>query len=267
MTEYEANFPQSPEGVRDLSWAELRKMLEPDRETRIDHDPHNLANLEMARRIVNNCERVVNYYMGVMNRPLIARLNYQYKIEHAGTLLYEFLSQPFSNDANLTPMWLKVSQFKGFNEHTGKICRLRSYTSTIASRKFYGDFKKLDKLDKLDIVYLEEILSNKLYVDPHIDDEPDTPLIRAVRRAFQSLSEVHKITLELLIIEEMPSLMTFDILKEYMNPRQETLNGMSKEEYFATLTNAQKQNRVSLLKGQALNRFRELVKRIINELK
>lgn len=264
MTEHEANFPQTPEGVRDLSWAELRKMIEPDKETRTDRDPLNLANLEMARRVVNNCERVVDHYMRIMNQPLINQLNYKYKIKDAGSRLYIFLSEPFSNDINRTPKWHRVSLYDGFNKHTGEICRLRSYTSTIASRYFYREFKK--ELDELEIVYLEECLSNKLFVDSYTSADTDTPPIEveAIRAAFPKLREVHQITIELLVVEELSSLQAFDVLKDYMNPRSKTLNGMTKEEYFASLTTVEKQNRVSLLKGQALDRLNILVQ---NELK
>lgn len=260
MPENKVNFPETQEGVRNLSWAELRKMIEPDKGTRKDRDPYNLANLEMAKRIVNNNEQVVTYYMGVMNVPLINKLYRTYKIEDAASRLYEFLSEPFSNDASRTPKWEKINQYKGVNEDTGKICRLKSYTSTIASRKFYKEYKKELKIhDKQKLIYLEECLPNILFIDSNISDDTDSTRIRAIRAAFPRLCEAHQITLELLIIKEMSSLDAFEILKGYMHPRVDTLNGRSEEEYFASLTTVEKQNRVGYLKGQALNMFGVLV--------
>lgn len=260
MAEYEVNFPQIQEGVRNLSWPELRKMVEPDKGTRKNRDPYNLANLEMARRVVDNYERVVNYYMGVMNQPLIDRLNRRYKMEDAGIRLYEFLGEPFSNR---TPKWKRVSQYKGFNQKTGEICRLKSYTSEIASREFYREFK--ENLDKLDIVYLEDCLPYIQSMDSSIYDDTDSPRKKAIQAAFPKLNEAHQITIELLIIQGMPSIQAFEILKEYMNPQAQTLRGKSKEEYFASLTKVEKQSRVSYLKGQALSVLNELVREELNK--
>lgn len=252
---------KTAEEVALLSWNDLKWMLESDTKKREDRDPLNLANIEMAKRIVNNIERPVNYYLSVMNAPLIQKLKYKYEIEDAESELWLFLAEPFLPNEKHTPTWHRVSLYSGENK-SGERCRLYSYTNTIASRHFYKQLKK--KIEGPGIISIEECLNYEKLSGIEIYEENDSYMIEVARNAFKKLREVHQKTIELLIFDKIPSLQAFDILKNYMNPRLETMNGLTKEEYFETLTTIQKQNRVALLKGQALDRFTELIKDEVN---
>ena len=86
---------------KGMSWDELKQ--------RLTDDPEYKANIELARRVVNNYEVVVNYYLGPMCTKIVERIN---KImgENSYTDYYLFLSYPIvDTDNGPKPEWHRVS--------------------------------------------------------------------------------------------------------------------------------------------------------------
>lgn len=69
---------------KGMSWDELKQ--------RLTDDPEYKANIELARRVVNNYEVVVNYYLGPMCTKIVERIRLWERI-HIRTTTYSYLIQ------------------------------------------------------------------------------------------------------------------------------------------------------------------------------
>lgn len=102
------------------SWKELKIML-------LD-DPEYLANLEVARRVVNNYQMEVEYFLGPMSKGIVDSLN---KMMGRNTFseYYVFISHPINEDTK-KPSWHKIDLYDA------RDCSLISYSSRISHRHF-----------------------------------------------------------------------------------------------------------------------------------
>lgn len=217
-------------------------------------DPDYLANKELARLVVSNDIRAVNYYLDTIGNPIIKHIVQTITKRDITAEYYIFLSSPFDPKTEMAK-WHPVSLYKGV------CCRLSSYTSTITCRYFCRMVNKENKLKGksgglLDFVDYESLLK----CEKACIEETDDIQIKCVKDAYSQLNEKDREVLRLLIIEKKTSIEAFPILSQYITPRPK--EGRNPEEIKAKWTDKQKQDAISLIKGRALehlqNKYSEL---------
>ena len=219
-----------------LSWQELKK--------RLLNDTKNEANKELARRIINNYEAVVNYFIGVMSKKLVQKIN---NVMGRDTYAeyYEFISEPFNVECQAAE-WHRISLYRGE-------CKLMTWTSQISCRHFY----KIAAKEKKERNNKEELLEYKDYESLLSCDQPenqeDNKNIRWMKKAFQQLPERDQLLLQYLIIEKLPSIEVYEKIEHLIHPIPK--NGMTSDEVKASWTPKRKQDAISLMKGYALDKL------------
>ena len=217
-----------------MSWKELKKML--------SNDPDYIANLEVARRIVENYQAVVDYFLGTMSKGIVDSLN---KMLGRDTLseYYVFISHPYNEDTQ-KPGWHKIDLYDA------RDCNLISYSSRISHRHF----SKIAKNEKMKANSEEELLDYRDYESLLMCDQPeeDGDNITHIRmkRAFGKLKERDQKALQYLVIDKMHGLDAYPLLEEYIHPKPK--DDMTSEEVKKAWTTKQKQDAISLMKGRAL---------------
>lgn len=221
----------------NLSWKGLK--------SRLTDDPEYTANRELARRIVNNYEVVVNYYIGEMSTDIINRINRIMKRDSYGEY-YEFLSSPFNEECK-KPEWHKISLYEAID------CKLKTYTSTISCRHFYKIANKEQKIRNSETDLLEYKDYEALLLCDQSEDESEDITKQWMRNAFKELSERDQLVLKCLVIEKQNSLEAYESLKDLIHPIPK--DGMTSEEVKANWSIKRRQDAMSLMKGQALKRL------------
>lgn len=218
---------------KEMSWDELKK--------RLKDDPEYKANLEIARRIVNNYEAVVNYYIGPMSTKLVEKIN---KImgENSYTDFYLFLSTPF---VNTVPEWHKISLYEA------KDCKLQSYTSSITCRHFYKLAKKEKEKRNNEIDLLEYKDYESLLLCDQAENNSESVTQVRMKKAFTQLSERDKLVLIYLVIKKISAIDAYPMLEDMIHPLAK--NGMTSDQVKANWTVKQRQDAISLMKGRALD--------------
>lgn len=223
--------------LSNLSWKELK--------SRLADDPEYTANLEFARRVINNYEAVVNYYVGEMSTDIINRINHIMKRDSYAEY-YEFLSSPF-NEKNKKPEWHKISLYEAID------CKLKSYTSTISCRHFYKVANKEQKLRNSETDLLEYKDYEALLLCDQSNDDSEDITKQWMSNAYKELSERDQLVLKCLVIEKQNSLEAYEALKDFIHPIPK--DGMTSEEIKASWSVKRRQDAISLMKGQALKRL------------
>lgn len=217
-----------------ISWQELKRLLA--------NDPEYLANREVARRIVNNFQAVVDYFLGTMSKGTIDSLGRMMGREMS-TEYYQFISHPF-NEETQKPGWHRIELYDA------RDCNLTSYSSRISHRHF----SKIAKKEKLRANSEEELLEYRDYESLLMCDQPeedgDNINQTRMKKAFGKLKERDQKVLQYLVIDKMSGLDAYPLLKDYIHPLPK--NGMTSDEVKSLWSTKQKQDAVSLMKGRAL---------------
>lgn len=220
------------------------------------------GDLEIAKRVVNNDNPSVLYFLGEFSRPF---LNYIGKgiMKYDGCYIdgvlsyypcvssayYEFIGAEFLENI---PTWHKVALYRGANKK-GKEARLSSYINTITVRHFIDVKKRLDKNRIKRLEDMPETLSISILKDydgfDEISLEDDNPRFEELSSAWKKLPKKYQLILKYLIIEKRESLEIFDEMIQY------TRTTIPLEEF----TRKQKQDAMSLLKQYAKRRLRMLI--------
>lgn len=222
----------------EISWKELKK--------RLSDDPEYKANLEIARRVVNNYESVVNYYLGELSSGIIKKVN-QIMKRDAYAEYYMFLSHPFNMEVQ-SAEWHRVSLYKALND-----CKLVTYTSNISCRYFY----KIARNERKTIDNSYELLEYKDYeallLCDKTDDEDDNNSLRWMKKAFRELPERDQLVLRYLVVEKLPSIEAYERLECLIHPIAK--DGMTSDEVKASWSVKRRQDAISLMKGYALDKL------------
>lgn len=217
-----------------MSWKDLKEML--------SNDPDYEANREVARRIVENYQAVVDYFLGSMSKGIVDSLNKMLG-RNSFSEYYVFISHPINEDTK-KPSWHKIDLYDA------RDCNLISYSSRISHRHF----SKIAKKEKMKANSEEELLDYRDYESLLMCDQPeeDGENITHIRmkRAFGKLKERDQKVLQYLVIDKKAGLDAYPLLEEYIHPQPK--NGMTSEEIKKAWTSKQKQDAVSLMKGRAL---------------
>lgn len=235
-----------------MSWKQLQKMLSND----IDYS----ANIELARRVVNNYEEVVNYYLGPMSSKIVSKIN-RIMGEDSFTEYYFFLSHPFVETVDgVRAEWHRVSLYDAQD------CKLQSYTSTIASRHFYKLVNKMRQIKNKEEELLEYKDYEALLMCDQEEVEEETDDQKCMKRAFARLNEREQLVLKYLVIEKMPSIEAYPLISDMIHPIAK--EGMTSEQVKESWNVKQRQTAMSLLKGRALEHLHIIYveqKKIYNE--
>lgn len=221
------------------------------------------CDLEIARRVENNEEQAVHYFLGEFSIPF---LNYIGKeimknegIYINGTLhfypsitgrYYEFIGAPFIENI---PRWHKVSLYKGIKNKGPKEARLYTYINTITVRHFIALKKQQNKIAEKNIDNTPESLSISILKEydgfDEISLEEDNPKYKELDAAWTELPQRDKLILKYLVMEERNPLEIFDEMILYVETT------IPLEQY----TKKQKQNAMSIMKQRAKRHLRQLI--------
>lgn len=216
------------------------------------HRVGRYADLELARRVVNNNVPSVNYYVGEFSDNIVKYIRSSiYDGEDPRTDMYRILSAPIS--AAGIHEWHKVSLYSAING-----CSLYHYTQFISIRETLKLKKKNNKKNRTTKVLDFFDYKTLVNIDIPVEDvEEDEELNKQkeyrkekIRRAIETLKERDQVVLRLLVIEKHSSLDIFDQLIPYIKVKN--LNGKTKEEVINLMSDKQKQDKVSVLKTRAL---------------
>lgn len=220
---------------KEVSWQDLKKFLA--------NDPDYLANLEVARRVVNNYHAVVDYFIGTMSKGTIESLGRMMGREMSAEY-YQFISHPF-DEKTQKPVWHRIDLYDA------RDCNLISYSSRISHRHF----SKIAKKEKMKANSEEELLDYRDYESLLMCDQPeeegDNITHTRMKRAFGKLKERDQKVLQYLVIDKKAGIDAYPLLEEYIHPQSK--NGMTGDEVKKAWTTKQKQDAVSLMKGRALH--------------
>ena len=210
------------------------------------------ADLELARRVVNNNVPSVNYYVGEFLDNIVEYIRSSiYNGDDPRTDIYMILSAPI-NAAGIHG-WHKVSLYSANNG-----CSLHTYTQIISIRETIRLRNKIKKkgvtTELLDYFDYQTLLNMDSPIEVAEEDEELNKQKEyrkeKMRRAIEALKERDQVVLKLLVIEKHSSLDIFDQLIPYIKVKD--LNGKTKEEVINSMTDKQKQDKVSVLKTRAL---------------
>lgn len=219
----------------------------PDLKRRLKSDIDYSANKELAKRVVQNKEEAVRYFLTDLSYPIIKHIEYNIiKREDVYGDYYIFISAPVNEES--VPQWKKVSQYRGDN------CQLNTYVSCIACRHFCKIAQKekeenLRNGDMIEYVDYESLLG----YDYHNEEESETSI--RMRNAYSNLSEKDREVLRLLLIENMSGIDAFPVLSQYITPKAK--DGMTSEQVKESWSIKQRQDAMSLLKGRALDHLKK----------
>jgi hypothetical protein len=208
------------------------------------------ANIEFAHRVIDNNRDAVDYYLGYLTKPIVKYLSEKVMFREMTGEFFDFISHPY-NEKKGVFMWKPITYYSGKNN-----CSLRTYTSDIASRQFYKIRKQEKEINNSsqDIIEYYDyesllFLSDTTYSE---EDEALDEMKRRLRIAFSKLTEKEKAAIQLLVIDKVSGLEAFDQLKKYLNPK--LIASGEPDQWSAK----EKQNRVSVLKGRALEKLLKL---------
>lgn len=208
------------------------------------------ANIELANRVVANNRDAVDYYLGRLTKPIVEYLSKKVMFRDMMGEFFEFISYPY-DDEKRTFIWKPITYYYGKNN-----CSLQTYTSDIASRYFYKIKKRENEItnSSLNIVEYYDyesllFLSDTTYFE---EDVALDEMKRRLRIAYSKLSEKEKDAIQLLVIDKVSGLKAFDQLKKHLNPK---LIASGETDKWSV---KEIQNRVSVLKGRALQRLLKL---------
>lgn len=225
-----------------MSWKQLQKLLSDD----IDYS----ANIELARRVVNNYEKAVNYYLGPISSKIVNRINCIMG-ENSFTEYYLFLSHPqVETTEGVRPGWHKVSLYDAQD------CSLLSYTSTITSRHFYKLANKMQQIKNNESGLLEYKDYEALLVCDQEERGDESVDKKCMKRAFARLNKRERRVLKYLVIDKMPSIEAYPLISDMIHPIAK--DGMTSEQVKGNWNIKQRQTSMSLLKGRALEHLRTL---------
>jgi len=234
---------------KNISWKELK--------IKLSDDPNFLANLELARRIVNNYEVVINNFFGEMSKGLIRKLE-QIMSKYDCDVFSEyfiFLSSPF-DPVKKENEWHRISLYKALND-----CKLISYVSSISCRYFYKLAKKEKKNNEIEEELLEYTDYEGLLLCDQEEEDDDNPNIKRMKQAYQDLPKRDQLVLRYMIIEKKSSIEAYNELEPLIHPIPK--DGMTSEQVKNSWSIKRRQDAMGLMKGYALNK----VLKKYNELK
>lgn len=217
-----------------MSWKELKKML--------SNDPDYIANREVARRIVENYQAVVDYFLGSMSKGIVDGLNKMLR-RNTYSEYYFFISHPFNEEIK-KPSWHRINLYDARN------CNLISYSSIISHRHFSKIAKKEKKRRNSEKELIEYRDYESLLMCDQPEEDGDNITHIRMKRAFGKLKERDQKVLQYLVIDKKAGLDAYPLLEEYIHPQPK--NDMTSEEVKKSWTSKQKQDAVSLMKGRAL---------------
>ena len=221
------------------------------------------GDLEIAKRVVNNNERAVIYFMGEFSNPFLDYIGKEImKVEGiyinnvlcyypaiTGTY-YEFIGAKFVDNK---PTWHKVSLYKGVGDNNGKPARLYTYINTITVRYFVNLYKKMEKNREISMEDLLETTGVSILKDydgfDEISLDDDNPMLDELNVAWEKLPEKDRLILRYLVIEERNPLEIFDEMIQYVETT------IAPEQY----NRKQKQDAMSLMKQRAKLHLRKLI--------
>lgn len=226
----------------------------------LDNDKGKAANREYAKRVYENNGEAVVHYMTKLNERNISYISNVIMHRDIYTDYYEFLSNPVEHRV---PKWHRVRLYKGEDE-----CTLKSYTATIASRKFCRIAKQEADKRKKATAYSDNIDYESLKsCETLVDDEPEDVDSRRVQRkkglkiAFEQLTERDRVLIDLLIFKKMNNMDAYDLFSKYIHPK--TKSGLDSDEIKKQKTKYQKSTYISGEKGRALTALNDLFKDVI----
>lgn len=231
-------------------WIELKK--------RLNKDADYTANKELAKMIVLNESKAVNYYLTEIGIPIMRHIENSIMHRDITADYYIFLSSPYDNQQE-KPLWHPVDLYRGIN------CLLSSYTSSITCRHFYKLANKEKRISEKEGELLEYVDYESLIRCETMPDEEDDSQLRCVRKAYQMLSERYRLVLHCLVIKKMSALDAFPLLDSYIHPRPK--GELTSDEVKRAWTNKQRQDALSLLKGYALKCLQENFESVKNSFK
>lgn len=207
------------------------------------------ANKELARRVVGNDERSVNYYIAVLSLPILNHI--ENKIIHRDILseFYEFLSNPYNHDTKQSE-WRRVGLYKG------ETSRLDTYTSVITTRHFCKVAAKEREIRDSESEWIDYVDYQSLLECTTDEDSveliPGSKVWKA-RKAFESLSERDQLVISALVIDKMSALEAYPLIEPYIKPHAK--GDKTSEQIKAGWSDKQKQDALSLIKGRAIKMF------------
>lgn len=218
------------------------------------------AELELVQRILEQDAKAIDFFLNHYSVPVLdyigksifgwkPTIHIDGSMSYCDNLMtdyYSFIAHPFLPDGK--PTWRPLSLFESKNN-----AHLYSYLSTITVRYFYNNRKKYQDEEKKDN-YLSERIDN-IALHKYIQEETDDfgSYSDRVLSALQKLNERDRLTLELLVIQEVDSLEAFEELKPYINAR----STIPPEQW----DNKRKQDAVGQIRRRAEDRFREFFKK------
>lgn len=216
------------------------------------HRDGRYADFELARRVVNNNAPSVDYYIGEFSDSIVEYIRSSiYNGDDPRTDMYMILSAPFNTSG--IPAWHKVSLYSANNG-----CSLHTYTQLISIRETIKLKKKDNKITRttelLDYFDYQTLLNIDSQAEDAEEDEESKRLKEyrkdRMRRAMDKLKERDQVVLRLLVIEKHSSLDVFDKLIPFINVKY--LEGKTKEDVINSLSDKQKQDKISVLKTRAI---------------
>ena len=221
------------------------------------------ADLEIARRVVNNDKAAVQYFLGNFSIPFldyigktIMKLDGHYiddvlcfYPDIAGEY-YEFIGAKFVDQK---PTCHKVSLYKGIKNKGEKEARLYTYINTITVRHFVALKKKSDKKDEKNYEDMPEYMSISILKDyegfDEISFDKDDPRFLELDAAWRKLPEKYRLILTYLVIEDRKPIEIFDEMIQYVDTH------IPPEQY----TRKQKQDAMALMKQYAKRCLRNII--------
>ena len=220
------------------------------------------ADLEIARRIVENDKAAVDYFLTKLSIPFLdyigKNIMYFTGVYINGALryypcvsgeYYEFIGAQFTDGE---PTWHKISLYKGLCNKGYKNARLYSYVSAITLRHFVNVKKKENKE-----ISLDELLENKEiailreyngFDEISLEDVTGSSNTE-LSLAWSKLPRRDQLILKYLVIDELNPLDIFDEMSRYINTRRDV----------TSFTKRQKQDAMSNLKLRAQAHLRKLI--------
>lgn len=221
------------------------------------------ADLEIAKRVVNNDKQSVHYFLGEFSIPFLDYIGGEImKLEGCyindvlcfytgiSSEYYEFIGAKFIDGK---PTWHKVSLYKGIKNKGEKEARLYTYINTITVRHFINVKKKLDKNKEKSLDDMPESMSISILKEydgfDEISFEEDDTKYKELEAAWEKLPERDQLILKYLVVEDRNPLEIFDEMIQYVETT------IPSEQY----TRKQKQDAMSLMKRRAKLHLRMLI--------
>lgn len=221
------------------------------------------ADLELAKRVVNNNIPSVNYYTGEFSDSIVQYIKRKiYEGDDPRSDMFFVLSSPVRDDGSFS--WHRVSLYQAY-----KGCSLHTYTENICVREMVKFAKRKKKISNKERAFLDYLDYRSLVAigatNNDDDDDEDEKLLKAakvkrVKEAFLLLNEKNQRVIQLLVIEKHRALDVYDQLEMFIHPKPK--NGLTSEEVKQSWSDKQKQDALSLLKNRAIFKLNALYLKI-----